>query len=91
MQPLGEPVKQYGLRHQQFDDDTQLYQAFTMHNHSTITKRAQWWDEVSSWMKNAWIKLNLGKTKVMLVAEESILRRLQPWSSVCTLFHLSFL
>ncbi|KAM7172204.1 uncharacterized protein RBU57_003308 [Macrochelys suwanniensis] len=67
IQPLGELVRQHGLKCQQYAGDTQLYQSFTIYDCSTTTKLAQCLDEISSWIKNSWLKLDLSKTEVILV------------------------
>ena len=63
MKPLGEVIRRFGLRSQQYADDTQLYLSFSTNPGVAVVVL----DSIMDWMRINKLRLNPDKSEVLLV------------------------
>ena len=67
MKPLGEVIRRFGLRSQQYADDTQLYLSFSTNPGEVVSVLNLCLDQIMDWMRVNKLKLNPDKMEVLLV------------------------
>uniref|UniRef100_A0A3B1K377 Reverse transcriptase domain-containing protein n=1 Tax=Astyanax mexicanus TaxID=7994 RepID=A0A3B1K377_ASTMX len=64
---LGQVVRSHGFSYHCFADDTQLYLSFSPEDHSISARISQCLSDISSWMKEHHLQLNLSKTELLVI------------------------
>ena len=67
MEPLGDVIRRFGLRSQQYADNTQLYLSFSTNSGEAVSVLNLCLDLIMDWMRVNKSKLNPDKTEVLLV------------------------
>ena len=67
MKPLGEAIRRFGLRSQQYADDTQLYYSFSTNRGVVVAVLNSCLDSIMDWMRVNKLRLNPDKLEVLLV------------------------
>uniref|UniRef100_M3XJE6 Reverse transcriptase domain-containing protein n=1 Tax=Latimeria chalumnae TaxID=7897 RepID=M3XJE6_LATCH len=70
--PLGDIARRYGVDFHCYADDVQLYLAFPANNTDAVTMLEQCLSAIWSWLAGSWLKLNQGKSEVLVVGRGSI-------------------
>uniref|UniRef100_A0A3B1K4M6 Reverse transcriptase domain-containing protein n=1 Tax=Astyanax mexicanus TaxID=7994 RepID=A0A3B1K4M6_ASTMX len=64
---LGQVVRSHRFSYHCFADDTQLYLSFSPEDHSISARISQCLSDISSWMKEHHLQLNLSKTELLVI------------------------
>uniref|UniRef100_H3A3B7 Reverse transcriptase domain-containing protein n=1 Tax=Latimeria chalumnae TaxID=7897 RepID=H3A3B7_LATCH len=70
--PLGDIARRYGVDFHCYADDVQLYLAFPANNTDAVAMLEQCLSAIWSWLAGSWLKLNQGKSEVLVVGRGSI-------------------
>ena len=76
--PIGVIIRKYGLKYHLYADDSQLYVAVkpTGSNEKIISKLELCLEELRTWMKANWLKLNDDKTEVLHISSSGMKEKL---------------
>uniref|UniRef100_H3AF67 Reverse transcriptase domain-containing protein n=1 Tax=Latimeria chalumnae TaxID=7897 RepID=H3AF67_LATCH len=83
--PLGDIARRYGVDFHCYADDVQLYLAFPANNTDAVAMLEQCLSAIWSWLTGSWLKLNQGKSEVLVVGRGSICENFMNDSSPLTI------
>ncbi len=72
MSSLGSVIQKHGFSYHRYADDTQLYFSFQPDDSTVAARIAACLRDISSWMKDHHLQLNLAKPELLVVSNPSL-------------------